>query len=76
MYHGEPYILCLTMFSLIQACEGSKNLELEKWILGCVNGLGIISNILVLTSLVHMYSKLGKFDTNSNILVSLMLVPI
>ncbi|OVA04359.1 Pentatricopeptide repeat [Macleaya cordata] len=53
----------ITMTSLIQACGGIGKLELGKCIHGYLNGLGMGSDILVLTSLVDMYSKIG--DTES-----------
>ncbi|KAF8394520.1 hypothetical protein HHK36_020730 [Tetracentron sinense] len=53
----------ITMASLIQACGGIGNLELGKCIHGCVNGLGMGCDILVNTSLVDMYGKMG--DTES-----------
>ncbi|XP_057963217.1 pentatricopeptide repeat-containing protein At3g12770-like [Malania oleifera] len=49
----------ITMASLIQACGASGDLELGKCIHGCVIELGMGNDILVLTSLVDMYSKMG-----------------
>ncbi|KAF5946031.1 hypothetical protein HYC85_016259 [Camellia sinensis] len=49
----------VTMVSLMKACEGIGNLQLGKCIHGCVLGLGMGKDTLVLTSLLDMYSKMG-----------------
>ncbi|KAL5837883.1 hypothetical protein ACOSQ3_015052 [Xanthoceras sorbifolium] len=53
----------VTMVSLIQACGGMKNIEFGKCVHGCVLGLGMGDDILVLTSLVDMYSKMGDIGS-------------
>ncbi|XVF06245.1 hypothetical protein REPUB_Repub06bG0031100 [Reevesia pubescens] len=50
----------ITMVSLVQGCGGMRNLELGKCVHGIVLGLGMGSNVLVLTALVDMYSKMGE----------------
>ncbi|XP_057502944.1 pentatricopeptide repeat-containing protein At3g12770-like [Actinidia eriantha] len=50
----------ITMVSLIQACGGIGSFQLGKCIHGCVLGLGMGRDVLVLTSLVDMYSKMGQ----------------
>ncbi|XP_022720069.1 pentatricopeptide repeat-containing protein At3g12770-like [Durio zibethinus] len=50
----------ITMVSLVQACGGMRNLELGKCVHGFVLGLGIGSDVLVLTALIDMYSKMGE----------------
>ncbi|XP_010104009.2 pentatricopeptide repeat-containing protein At3g12770 [Morus notabilis] len=50
----------ITMVSLIQACIKSGNLELGKCVHSCTIGLGMRNDILVLTSLVNMYSNMGE----------------
>ncbi|XP_044477403.1 pentatricopeptide repeat-containing protein At3g12770-like [Mangifera indica] len=49
----------VTMVSLFQACGGMRNIELGKCVHSCVLALGMGDDVLVLTSLVDMYSKLG-----------------
>ncbi|KAL5568728.1 hypothetical protein UlMin_025303 [Ulmus minor] len=49
----------LTMVSLIQACMKIGDLKLGKCVHGCSIGLGMRTDILVLTSLVTMYSNMG-----------------
>ncbi|KAI9186856.1 hypothetical protein LWI28_021642 [Acer negundo] len=55
----------VTLLSLIQACVGMQNIEFGKCVHGCVLGLGLGmgDDVLVVTSLVDMYSKMG--DTES-----------
>lgn len=53
----------ITIASLIQACEGARNLQLGKCIHGCLLVLGMGYDILVLTSLIDMYSKMGQIKT-------------
>ncbi|KAJ4978007.1 hypothetical protein NE237_008787 [Protea cynaroides] len=53
----------VTVSNLIQACGGIKDLELGKRIHAFVIGLGMNGEVLVLTSLVDMYGKIG--DTES-----------
>ncbi|XP_042516530.1 pentatricopeptide repeat-containing protein At3g12770-like isoform X1 [Macadamia integrifolia] len=53
----------VTISNLIQVCGGIKNLELGKCIHSFVIGLGLNGDVLVLTSLVDMYGKIG--DTES-----------
>ncbi|XP_031256597.1 pentatricopeptide repeat-containing protein At3g12770-like [Pistacia vera] len=50
----------VTMVSLIQACGRMRNIEFGKCVHGCVLGLGMGDDVLVLTSLVDMYSKMGE----------------
>ncbi|KAL3750288.1 hypothetical protein ACJRO7_011307 [Eucalyptus globulus] len=49
----------VTMTSIIQACEGVGNLDLGKSVHGFVLCLEMGDDVLVLTSLVNMYAKLG-----------------
>ena len=49
----------VTLASLIQACAGIGRLELGKCIHGFLVGFGMGSDVLVLTSLVDMYGKIG-----------------
>ncbi|KAF7847735.1 hypothetical protein BT93_L2680 [Corymbia citriodora subsp. variegata] len=49
----------VTMASMIQACEGVGNLDLGKSVHGFVLCLEMGDDVLVLTSLVNMYAKLG-----------------
>ncbi|PON59705.1 DYW domain containing protein [Parasponia andersonii] len=49
----------ITMVSLIQACMRSGDLELGKCVHGFAIELGMRNDILVLTSLVNMYSNMG-----------------
>ncbi|KAF3435081.1 hypothetical protein FNV43_RR22168 [Rhamnella rubrinervis] len=49
----------ITMVSLIQACGRSGYMELGKCVHGCVLQLGMGEDVLVLTSLVDMYSNMG-----------------
>ncbi|XP_017976251.1 PREDICTED: pentatricopeptide repeat-containing protein At3g12770 [Theobroma cacao] len=53
----------ITMVSLVQACGGLRSLELGKCVHGFVLGLGMGSDILVLTALVDMYSKMGEIES-------------
>lgn len=53
----------ITMTSLIQACGGIGDLKLGKCMHGCVLGLGMGNDILVLTSFVDMYSKMGDIES-------------
>ena len=53
----------ITMTSLIQACGGIGDLKLGKCLHGCVLGLGMGNDILVLTSFVDMYCKIGNMDS-------------
>ncbi|KAL6970677.1 hypothetical protein U1Q18_030371 [Sarracenia purpurea var. burkii] len=57
----------ITMVSLIQACGGIRNLELGKCVHGYVLGLGIGKDIMVLTSLVDMYSKMGYTESANSV---------
>ncbi|XP_062096521.1 pentatricopeptide repeat-containing protein At3g12770-like [Humulus lupulus] len=50
----------ITIVSLIQACARSGDLELGKCVHGCAIELGMTNDILVLTSLVDMYSNMGE----------------
>lgn len=49
----------ITLMSLTQACGGKRNLELGRCVHGYILGLGMSTDIKVLTSLVDMYSKMG-----------------
>ncbi|KAI6684751.1 hypothetical protein NL676_030664 [Syzygium grande] len=49
----------VTMTSIIQACEGVGNLDLAKSVHGFVLCLEMGDDVLVVTSLVNMYAKLG-----------------
>ncbi|KAK4850154.1 hypothetical protein QYF36_004285 [Acer negundo] len=53
----------VTLVSLIQACVGMKNIEFGKCVHGCVLGLGMSEDVLVVTSLVDMYSKMGDIES-------------
>ncbi|GMN59256.1 hypothetical protein TIFTF001_028335 [Ficus carica] len=50
----------ITIVSLIQSCITSGDLELGKCVHGCAIGMGMGNDILVLTSLVNMYSNMGE----------------
>ncbi|KAG6646445.1 pentatricopeptide repeat-containing protein At3g12770-like [Carya illinoinensis] len=52
----------VTMVSLIQACVEARYLKLGECVHGCVLGLGMGGDVLVLTSLVDMYSKMGYVE--------------
>ncbi|KAG2695331.1 hypothetical protein I3760_07G008900 [Carya illinoinensis] len=52
----------VTMVSLIQACVEARYLKLGECVHGCVLGLGMGGDILVFTSLVDMYSKMGYVE--------------
>ncbi|XP_058112386.1 pentatricopeptide repeat-containing protein At3g12770-like [Magnolia sinica] len=54
----------ITLAALIQACSGIGRLELGKCIHGLLNGLGMRNDILVLTSLVDMYCKIGDVESS------------
>ena len=49
----------VTMASIIQAYMETRNLKLGKFVHGCVFGLGMGYDVLVLTSLVDMNGKDG-----------------
>ncbi|XP_019052578.1 PREDICTED: pentatricopeptide repeat-containing protein At1g06140, mitochondrial-like [Nelumbo nucifera] len=53
----------ITMVNLIHACGGTGNLDIGKSIHASVNCLGLSCDILVLTSLVDMYSKMGDIES-------------
>ncbi|KAK9146851.1 hypothetical protein Sjap_006754 [Stephania japonica] len=57
----------VTMVSLIQACEGTGWVELGRCILGYVNTIGMVGDVMISTALIDMYGKLG--DTGSARLV-------
>ena len=50
----------ITMVSLVQACGGMRNLEVGKCVHGFVLGLGMGSDVLVLTALIDLYSRTGE----------------
>lgn len=53
----------ITLASMIQACAGMGRLELGKCVHGLVNGFGMVSDVLVLTSLVDMYGRIGDVES-------------
>ncbi|KAI3886156.1 hypothetical protein MKW92_051762 [Papaver armeniacum] len=53
----------VSIASLTQACGGIGNLELGKCVHGFLNSLGMGFDILVLTSLVDMYCKIGDVES-------------
>ncbi|XP_030957276.1 pentatricopeptide repeat-containing protein At3g12770-like [Quercus lobata] len=61
----------VTMASIIQACIETRNLKLGKCVHGCVFGLGMGYDVLVLTSLVDMYSKMGDVESAQLVFVSM-----
>ncbi|GMI79555.1 CHLORORESPIRATORY REDUCTION22 [Hibiscus trionum] len=52
----------ITMVSLVQACGGMKNLERGKCVHGLVLVFGMGTDVLVLTALIDMYSKMGEHE--------------
>ncbi|KAK8329832.1 hypothetical protein V6Z11_A11G352800 [Gossypium hirsutum] len=52
----------ITMVSLVQACGGTRNLELGKRVHGLVLVFGLGTDVLVHTALIDMYSKLGEHE--------------
>jgi pentatricopeptide repeat protein len=61
----------VTMASLIQACIETRNLKHGKCVHGCVLGLGMGYDVLVLTSLVDMYCKMGDVESAQLVFVSM-----
>jgi pentatricopeptide repeat protein len=61
----------VTIACLIQACTEKKNLKLGKCVHGCVFGLGMGDDVLVVTSLVDMYSKMGYVGSAQSAFVSM-----
>ncbi|KAF9621783.1 hypothetical protein IFM89_028221 [Coptis chinensis] len=53
----------ITMAGLIQACIGIGSLRLGKCIHRCLNGFGMCCDILVGTSLIDMYGKMGDVES-------------
>ncbi|KAI3930143.1 hypothetical protein MKW92_036542 [Papaver armeniacum] len=53
----------VSIASLTQACGGIGNLELGKCVHGVLNSLGMGFDILVLTSLVDMYCRIGDVES-------------
>ncbi|KAL5995975.1 hypothetical protein ACLOJK_026048 [Asimina triloba] len=54
----------VTLAGLTQACTGIGRLDLGKCIHGLLNGLGMGTDVLVLTSLVDMYGKMGDVESS------------
>ncbi|PIA44639.1 hypothetical protein AQUCO_01700318v1 [Aquilegia coerulea] len=57
----------VTIAGLIQACIGIGSLRHGKCIHGLLNGFGMSCDILVVTSLIDMYGKLGDIESASQL---------
>ena len=58
----------VTMASIIQAFMETRNLKLGKFVHGCVFGLGMGYDVLVLTSLVDMNGKMGDVESAQSVI--------
>ncbi|KAK7849927.1 pentatricopeptide repeat-containing protein [Quercus suber] len=61
----------VTIASIIQAYMETRNLKLGKFVHGCVFGLGMGYDVLVLTSLVDMNGKMGDVESAQSVFVSM-----
>ena len=58
----------VTMASIIQAYMETRNLKLGKSVHGCLFGLGMGYDVLVLTSLVDMNAKMGDVESAQSVI--------